>query len=132
MRYYRVFPREDIKEMLIKAIDDLIENCLLDVGLFYYKELPSLSRLGNNTLLLESLAIGYELTGDVKYLKPGIKTFKNAVESISKTAPGAKRIVEDSVVSAGDGTKGFAQGLIPLVTYYKAISDTGLWKPSEM
>ncbi len=39
MRYYRVFPREDIKQMLIRAIDDIVENCTLDNGLFYYKEL---------------------------------------------------------------------------------------------
>ena len=76
MRYYREFPRQDIKEMLIRAVDDLIENCLMDSGLFYYKELPSLARLGNNTLLLESLAIAYELTGDKKYLAPGLETFK--------------------------------------------------------
>ena len=34
MRYYREFPRQDIKEMLIRAVDDLIENCLMDNGLF--------------------------------------------------------------------------------------------------
>jgi hypothetical protein len=128
MRYYRVFPREDLKEMLLKVIDDLIENCLLDVGLFYYKELPSLARLGGNNLLLESLAIGYELTGDEKYLEPGLKTFKNAVMSPPKTALGAKKIVEDAVIVDGDATKGFAQGLIPLITYYKAVSETGLWE----
>ena len=44
--------REDIKQMLIRAIDDIVENCTLDNGLFYYKELPSLSRNGNNTCLL--------------------------------------------------------------------------------
>mgnify|MGYP000736048214 FL=1 len=33
----------------------------MDNGLFYYKELPSLARNGNNTLLLEALAIAYEL-----------------------------------------------------------------------
>ena len=48
---------------------------------------------------------------------------------MAKTALGAKKIVEDAVVVDGDGTKGFAQGLIPVITYYKAISDTGLWKP---
>ena len=36
-RYYRVFPREDIKQMLIRAIDDIVENCTLDNGLLYYK-----------------------------------------------------------------------------------------------
>ena len=30
MRYYRVFPREDIKKMIINAVDDLIENCYMD------------------------------------------------------------------------------------------------------
>lgn len=127
MRYYRVFPREDIKQMLLKAIDDLIENCLMDVGLFYYKELPSIARLGTNNLLLESLAIGYELTGDKKYLVPGLKTFKKAIYASNKTALGAKRIEEDAVITEGEGTKGFAQGLIPLVTYYKAVSEAGLW-----
>ena len=39
------------------------------LSFFCYKELPSLNRLGNNTLLLESLAIAYELTKDEKYLK---------------------------------------------------------------
>ena len=28
MRYYRVFPREDIKKMIINAVDDLIEKLL--------------------------------------------------------------------------------------------------------
>lgn len=130
MRYYRVFPREDIKEMLVDAIDDLVDNCLLDVGVFYYKELPSLSRLGNNNLLLESLAIGYELTGDVKYLKAGLRTFRNALKDTSKTSVGSKSVREDAVIVEGNGTKNFAQGLIPIMTYYKAVSDAGLWKPA--
>lgn len=127
MRYYRVKPRQDIKEMLIRVVDDLIENCLLDCGVFYYKELPSLQRLGNNTLLLESLAIAYELTGDVKYLKPGIKTFEKAIKTVAPSTNGAKKIYDDAVVCAGTGTKNFAQSFIPLITYYKALSENGLW-----
>lgn len=127
MRYYRVFPREDIKDMIIRAVDDLIENCMLGCGVFYYKELPSLQRLGNNTLLLESLAIAYELTGDVKYLKPGIKTFDNAITSKAATTNGAKKIVDDAVICAGASTKGFAQSFIPVITYYKALSENELY-----
>ena len=126
MRYYRVFPREDIKQMLIRAIDDIVENCTLDNGLFYYKELPSLSRNGNNTLLLESLAIAYELTGDKKYLEYGFKTFETNINNTGRAGVGSKKVIDDAVIVSGDSTKGFAQSFIPLVTYYKALGDTGL------
>lgn len=127
MRYYRVFPRQDIKDMIIRAVDDLIENCMLGCGLFYYKELPSLQRLGNNTLLLESLAIAYELTGDAKYLEPGLKTFKRAIDSKTASTNGVKRIADDAVICSGDSPKGFAQSFIPLITYYKALSENNMY-----
>lgn len=122
MRYYRVFPREDVKQMLIHAVDDLVENCYMDNGLFYYKELPSLARNGNNTLLLESLAIAYELTGDASYLKYGLKTFRKAINEASGGAVGVKTITDDAVICKGDSGKSFAQSFIPLTTYYNAIS----------
>ena len=126
MRYYRVFPREDIKEMLIRAVDDLVDNCLLDNGLFYYKELPSLARNGNNTLLLESLAIAFELTADIKYLYPGFKTFKKTIGENVRAGVSTKTIIDDAVCVAGDSTKGFAQSFIPLITYYKALTEAGI------
>jgi hypothetical protein len=126
MRYYRVFPRADIKQMILRAVDDLIENCLLDNGLFYYKELPSLARLGKNTLLLESLTIAYELTKDVKYLRPGLKTFNRVIGEAPASTNGDKMIIDDAVICAGGSTKGFAQSFIPLITYYKAISEANL------
>lgn len=122
MRYYRVFPREDVKQMLIHAVDDLVENCYMDNGLFYYKELPSLARNGNNTLLLESLAIAYELTGDASYLKYGLKTFRKAINEASGGAVGVKTITDDAVICKGDSGKGFAQSFIPLTTFYNAVS----------
>lgn len=126
MRYYRVFPREDIKKMIIHAVDDLIENCYMDNGLFYYKELPSLARNGNNTLLLESLAIAYELTGDAEYLKYGLKTFRKAVNDTPGGAVGVKTIIDDAVICKGNSGKGFAQSFIPLATYYNAISENNM------
>lgn len=122
MRYYRVFKDEEVKDMILRAVDDLIENCYLEIGLFYYKELPSLCRLGNNTLLLEALAIAYELTGDKTYLSYGEKTFYASLGSKSGGVS-LKRIEGDAVIVAGNGTKGFAQSFIPMVSYYKAIRD---------
>ncbi len=126
MRYYRVFPREDIKKMIIHAVDDLVENCYMDNGLFYYKELPSLARNGNNTLLLESLTIAYELTGDASYLKYGLKTFERAINQATGGAVGVKTVIDDAVICKGDSGKGFAQSFIPLAMYYNAISENGM------
>lgn len=124
MRYYRVFPSNELKDMMIRAVDDLIENCYMErTGLFYYKELPSLNRLGNNTLLLESLAIAYELTKDAKYLRYGEQTFKKAVSDNAGSSLGKKTIYGDAVVAGSGSTKNFGQSFIPLVMYYKAITD---------
>lgn len=120
MRYYRVFPSEELKELMIGAIDDLIDNFMTPQGLFIYKELPSLSRNGSNTLLLEALAIGYELTGDSGYLKYGEKTFNRSVNAEGSYG-GAKKIVEDCVMVGNGPTKAFAQSFIPRVLFYTSL-----------
>ncbi len=129
MRYYRVFPSMELKEMMVNAVDDLIENFYMErTGLFYYKELPSLNRLGTNTLLLESLVIAYELTGDAEYLKYGEQTFKKALYASGGSSLGKKMIYGDAVVAGNGSTKSFGQCFIPLATYYKAIMESGLYQ----
>lgn len=119
MRYYRVRPSEELKGMMVRAIDDVLENCRLDNGLFYYKELPSLNRLGNNTLLLEAMAIGYELTGDTKYLEAGMETF---YANRGGGGGGGLRVhIDDAVIWPGDSTKGFAQSFLPIATFDCAL-----------
>ncbi len=127
MRYYREFPSDDIKDMILRNVDDLIENAILDCGLFYYKELPSLQRLGNNNLLLESLTIAYELSGNPDYLKYGLTTFRRALdENVGGAGDGKLRIVEDTVLGNNNGTKRFAQSFLPLITYYNALAENGI------
>ena len=123
MRYYRVFPSEEVRQMILAAVDDVVENCLMDNGLFYYKELPSLNRLGNNTLLLEALTIAYELTGNSEYLKYGKRTFWANINAPAPSGTGVKGIVGDAVIHKANGTKNFAQSFIPLSVYYKAMAD---------
>ena len=127
MRYYRVFPRDDIKELLLRAVDDLIENGMLGNGVFYYKELPSLNRVNTNTLLLEALTIGYELSGDKKYLEYGLTTFRMSLRSEAPSPVGSKKAQEDAVIYYSASPKGFAQSFLPLAMYYKAIVKEGLW-----
>lgn len=126
MRYYRVFPSDELKKLILSAVDDLVDNCLMDNGIFYYKELPSLNRLGNNTLLLEALTIAYELTGETRYLTYGERTFWKNINAPAEGAVGEKSIVEDAVITKSGGTKNFAQCFIPLSVYYKAMADNGL------
>ncbi len=124
MRYYRVFPDQELKEMILRAVDDLVENCYVEEwGVFYYKELPSLNRVGNNTLLLEALTAAYDLSGDRKYLDYGIETFNNAISDKQPLAGGAKRKEESAVLVGSTSSKGFAQSMIPLSTYYRAVSE---------
>ena len=121
MRYYRVFPGERLKKLMVDAIDDLVQEFMTPQGLFYYKELPSLSRNGTNTLLLEAMTIGYELTGDDKYLDKGMRTFKKAVNG-SLSGSGDKKIQEDAVIVGSGPTKNFAQSFFPITSFYtKAV-----------
>lgn len=126
MRYYKVFPSEGLKALIMDAVEDVRENCLMDCGLFYYKELPSLARLGNNNLLLEAMAAGYELTGDKKYLEAGVLTLKRTLMEQVKVAGGAKKIIGDAMVTGTETTKGFGQSFYPLAVYYKYLVEAGL------
>jgi hypothetical protein len=111
MRYYRLRPSERLKEMMLFCVDDLIANAMVEgTNLFYYKELPSLRRLGGNTIVLEALAYAYELTGDVKYIEAGLGTFYTNLEAGSSGRGGGKvKHDKDTVVMPGITPKAFAQ-----------------------
>lgn len=126
MRYYRVKPEERIKNLILEAVNDMVENCILDNGLFYYKELPSLRRLGNNTLVLEALANAYELTKDTAYLRYGLPTFIRTVKNERTTLVFPKQVRGDAIILQGAGPKGFAQSFYPIVTFYAAACAEGL------
>lgn len=126
MRYYRIVPSEELKQLLLGAVDDLVEHAMLPCGLFYYKELPSLNRLGTNGLLLEALTVAYELSGDATYLSYGKRTFEQAVYGVVPKTGGKKQHVEDAVLTNGAATKDFAQIFLPLTLYYTALVKEGL------
>lgn len=126
MRYYRIKPDEKIRAMILRAVDDLCDNARLECGLFYYKELPSLQRLGNNPLVLEALAIAYELTGDKRYIEAGLPTLKYVMSYAAPKLARSKKIIEDTLMVGTEGTKSFAQMMIPVAAFYKAASEEGL------
>lgn len=126
MRYYRVKPQEKIKGMILRAVKDLCDNARLENGLFYYKELPSLKRLGNNPLILEALTIAYELSGDKEYIKAGLPTLKYVMSYKAAGLSFNKRIEDDSLIQGSMGTKSFAQLMIPVTVFYVKASELGL------
>ena len=122
MRYYNLFPREDLKGMILRAVDDLIANCYVkEWGIFYYKELPSLSRMGTNTLLLEALTAAYDLTKDKKYLEYGMETFNNAISEKQPYQGSSKRHEEDAVLVGSISSKNFAQSMLPIAVFHRAL-----------
>ncbi len=123
MRYYRIRPDESIRDLIIHAIDDMCENCMLPDGSFYYKELPSLQRPSYNTLVLEALAIAYELTSDKKYLTAGLKTFEKLGQDGTPSA--GKRIYDTfTLVTGGLSPKAFAQSYHALAFFYKQLEES--------
>lgn len=126
MRYLEIKPSAEIKNMIIDAVDDMIENCILDCGLFYYKELPSLKRNGNNTTVLEALSCAYRLTGKKKYLEAGMKTFIEYMQDRGGNYGGDKYEKDDAVIISGKSTKGIAQSFLPAASFYYSIIKEGM------
>ena len=124
MRYYKVFPNEDLKAMILRAVDDLIENCYVkEWGIFYYKELPSLNRVGTNTLLLEALTAAYDLTKKKSYLDYGIETFNNAIAEKQAYSGSSKKKEYNAVIVGNVSSKAFAQSMIPIAGFYRALTE---------
>ena len=109
-RFHEVFPSEELKQMLLEAAEDLLESCMTPTGLFYYKELPSLNRLGNNTLLLEAMTIAWKLSGDRKLSGEGLPDlppgYRRAAHPIGK-----KTVMEGTVMLENDPPKHLPRAL---------------------
>ena len=131
MRYYRIRPQERIKKMVVQAMEDMLEHCYMkDEEMFYYKELPSLVRLGTaNPIVLEALSYAYEFTEEDKFLQAGKESFRILCRRIEReiVAVGSKEISGDALILwQGLGPKFFAQYYYPLFFYYRTASRAGI------
>jgi hypothetical protein len=127
--YWRVRPEKRVAGLIITAVSDLLDNCRLADGRFYYKELPSLRRPGAGLHVLEALAAAYEVSGDVKFLKAGLQEFQLIIAGVHgfPTVGGVKRAEEDAVIlPGGPGPKAFGAGFGPLMSFYRAAATAGL------
>jgi hypothetical protein len=127
--YWRLRKDKRVADLIVAAARDLLDNCRLPDGRFYYKELPSLCRPGGGLHVLEALACAYEVSGDVKFLEAGLQEFQLIVAHGYPTpgVGGPKRAEEDAViVPGGPGPKAFGAGFGPLMCFYRAAASAGL------
>ena len=75
--YHQVTGGGSVKDLIVKEVDALLEHALLDNGLFYYKEFPSVQHPIFNGLALEALAYTYRLTGNRDYILKGMRTLES-------------------------------------------------------
>lgn len=129
MRYYRVRPSDELKELMLFAVDDMLEHCILPSGLFFYKELPSMRYPSGNVLPLEALSYAYELSGDKRYIEAGLPLFRAFLsdnESLNAGQGGARHSTKDAVYTVGNSSKSFSQSHLPAALYYKALITSGV------
>jgi len=131
MRYYGVTGDASVGDMIVAAMRDLIENCLMPDGRFYYKELPSLQHRGAGLYVLEGLAYAWDLSGDAAFIRAGMATFEECVRERAK-GTGRKTAVDDAVVwERGPSPKAFGSRCLPLTMFYRAATASGILAASE-
>ena len=86
MRHYKFKPQERIKKMIVHAVGDVLQHTYMeDEGVFMYKDLPSIVKLGTgNPLILEALSYAYEFTGEKRFLLAGRVLFNQILARIER------------------------------------------------
>ena len=126
MRYYRATGDERAGALIVSEMQDMVDNCVMPDGRFYYKELPSLNRRLSEPLMMEALCHAYSLSGEERFLKHAYRELEMMLERGGGGRGGGKSIVGDAVIFGGPGPKGIASTYIPLMVAYKTLSDSGM------
>ena len=67
-RYNAVKNDDRVKKLIVDEMRDLLENCVMPDGRFFYKELPSLNRRAGSSREMEALCHAYLNSGDTVFL----------------------------------------------------------------
>jgi len=127
-RLYQVRPTEELKGLILRVAEDMVENCISEfTGLFLYKEFPSVNISVLNTMPLGALVHAYQLSGDVKFLKYGIPTFEDVLHNIPAACSGAATGRHCIIRGAsGSSNKTMAANTLNILMFYKALADNNL------
>lgn len=131
-RYVLIEDDKRIKDLIIHAMDDLLENCLGPGGVMCYKELPSLRRLCPTPHTIESLAYAYRFSGNRRYLQVAARQLASMLDSGDRALSVDRRFllkkrIEDDAVIRGWGTgQDFAMYYTSLIIFSAIASKEGI------
>lgn len=122
-RHLEIRDSPEIRELIVRAMDDLIEHCLGPDGLFTYKELPSLQWVAPMPMLVEALTHAWRLTRRRRYLRLAAVQFAALAQadifSLNTGFSSGKRLDPDSgAVLLGEGdARRFAMTAVSYLVY---------------
>lgn len=124
-RYYTLTGDPRTKDVIVEEMDDMLQNCVMPDGRFYYKELPSLNRRAGGPREMEALCHAYELSGETRFLDQAARMMGSTIARGSGGGGGGKSINRDAIIFGGPGPKSFASFYVPFMVAYKTLSDAG-------
>lgn len=128
-QFYQVRPSPEIKRIIITVVDDMIRYCYIPrADVFFGKQFPAVRFLNLNGMVLESLAIAYELTGDRAYMETGLGMFEWITRENQPPLYDFSKYKHDEYTVIYDcpaGPKRCAQTLLPLLHYYRRAMELG-------
>jgi hypothetical protein len=131
-QYYQIRPEDRIKETLLNVIEDLIKQCYVErAGTFFGKQSPAVRYLNLNGMVLGTMAIAYELTGDSGYIRKGYGMFQWITQENAPPVYDFSKIKRDDftvIYNCPVGPKRAAQSLLPVLRYYRYAMQLGYLK----
>ena len=137
--YHQATGDAAVKELILNEVDALLEHALLDNGLFYYKEFPSVQHPIFNGLALEALACAYRLSGDRDYILKGMRTLESILINMNfqlVVSPGGKKTVVDGgifkeTLPVPPGGQSYGTTIGPLIHFLVAADELDLLRPFD-
>lgn len=131
-QYYEICPVEKVRDTIMVVIGDIIRHCYIKrADMFFCKQHPAVRFLNLNGMVLESLAIAYELTGNRGYIEKGLGMFQWITVENQPPIYDFSKYKENEytvIYNCPAGPKRCAQTLLPLLHYYRYAFDLGIIK----
>lgn len=129
-QYYEITLDKRARGTIMMVVGDIIRHCYIKrADMFFCKQYPAVRFLNLNGMVLESLAIAYELTNNKGYIEKGLGMFQWITVENQPPIYDFSKYKQDEytvIYNCPAGPKRCAQTLLPLLHYYRYAFDLGL------